>query len=65
MFHTRDGDFKTALHYAKLSRAAAGTVKDPAAMALAHSTLGRSLHFMGDHSGARAKLEASVQYQSR
>src|SRR6516162_9043330 len=60
MFYTRDGDFKTALHYAKLSRAVAGTVKDPAAMALAHSTLGRSLHFMGDHSGARAELEASV-----
>ena len=34
-------------------------------MALAHSTLGRSLHFMGDHSGARAELEFSVQYQSR
>src|SRR6516162_6215240 len=65
MFHTRDGDFKTALHYAKLSRAAAGTVKDPTAMASAHSALGRSLHFMGDHSGARAELEASVQYQSR
>ena len=65
MFYTRDGDFKTALHYAKLSRAVTGTVKDPAAMALAHSTLGRSLHFMGDHSGARAELEFSVQYQSR
>jgi predicted ATPase/DNA-binding winged helix-turn-helix (wHTH) protein len=65
MFHTRDGDFKTALHYAKLSRATAGTVKDPAAMALARSTLGRSLHFMGNHSSARAELEASVQYQSR
>ena len=65
MFHTRDGDFKTALHYAKISRAVAGTVKDPAAIASAHSTLGRSLHFMGDHSGARAELEASFQYQSR
>jgi hypothetical protein len=64
MFHTRDGDFNTALHYAKLSRAGAGTVEDPAAMALAHSTLGRSLHFMGYHSGARAELEASFQHQS-
>src|SRR6516165_3957295 len=64
MFHTRDGDFKTALHYAKLSRAVAGNVEDPAALALAHSTLGRSLHFLGDHSGARAELEASFQHQS-
>jgi hypothetical protein len=34
-------------------------------MASAHSTLGRSLHFMGDHNGARAELEAAFQYQSR
>jgi tetratricopeptide (TPR) repeat protein len=65
MFHTRDGDFKTALHYAKLSRAVAGTVKDPDCVASARSALGRSLHFMGDHNAARAELEASFQYQSR
>jgi predicted ATPase len=65
MFHTRDGDFKTALHYAKLSRTVADTVNDPACIASAHSALGRSLHFMGDHNDARAELEASLRYQSR
>ena len=64
MFYTRAGNFKTALHYAKLSQAVAGTVADATAIALAHSVLGRSLHVMGDHSGARAGLEASLQYWS-
>src|SRR5262249_19261320 len=64
MFHTRAGNFKTALHYAKLGQALAGTVADANAIALAHSVLGRSLHIMGDHSGARAALEASLQYWS-
>ena len=40
MFHHRTGDFKTALHYARRSSAVAGTVEDPAAIALAHSILG-------------------------
>lgn len=61
MFHGRSGDFKTALHYAKLSRAAAGPSEESAAAALAHTILGRSLHFVGDHSGARAELEAALQ----
>ena len=61
MFHTREGDFKTALHYAKLGRALAETVEDATAIALAHSRLGRSLHLSGDHSGARAELEASFR----
>src|SRR6516225_5364297 len=65
MFHTREADFKTALHYAKNSRSVAGTVNDPAGIALAHSILGRSLHFMGDHSGARVELEASFHHPSR
>ena len=64
MFHTRAGNFKTALHYAKLSQAVAGTVADATAFALAHSGLGRSLHIMGDHSAARAAFEASLQYWS-
>ena len=38
MFHFRGGDFKIALHYAKRCRTIAGTVEDPAVMALAHST---------------------------
>jgi predicted ATPase/DNA-binding winged helix-turn-helix (wHTH) protein len=65
MFHFRGGDFKTALQYAKRSRAVAGTIEDPAANALAHSILGRSLHLMGDLGGARAELEACLQHWSR
>ena len=65
MFHVRDGDFKTSLHYAKLSRAIDGTVENSAAMALANSNLGRSLQFVGDHSGSRVELEASLRYWSR
>ncbi len=41
--------------------AVAGAIEDPAATALAHSILGRSLHLMGDHSGARGELEASLR----
>jgi predicted ATPase/DNA-binding winged helix-turn-helix (wHTH) protein len=64
MFHTRGGNFKAALHHAELGRVLAGTTADDTAMALAHSVLGRSLHFMGDHHGARTALEASFQYWS-
>jgi predicted ATPase/DNA-binding winged helix-turn-helix (wHTH) protein len=64
MFHHRFGDFKTAMHYAGRSRAVAGTTEDPAAIALAHSILGRSLHLLGDLSGARAELEALLQHWS-
>jgi tetratricopeptide (TPR) repeat protein len=58
MFHFRSGDFNVALSIAKRCRALADTVDDPAALALAHSILGRSLLMMGDLSGARAELEA-------
>jgi predicted ATPase/DNA-binding winged helix-turn-helix (wHTH) protein len=64
MFHTRAGNFKTALHYAKLGQALAGTVADATAIALAYSVLGRSLHYTGDHNAARAAFEASLQYWS-
>jgi tetratricopeptide (TPR) repeat protein len=65
MFHFRGGDFKTALHYARRCRTLAGTIEDPDAIALAHSILGRSLHLMGDHSGARVELEALLKHWSR
>ena len=65
MFHTRNGEFKTALHEAKLARAVAGTVEGSVAVALAQSALGRALHFMGDHGSARAELEASFRHWSR
>lgn len=61
MFVSRSGDFKTALHYAELSRAAADRSGEPAAAALAHSILGRSLRFVGDLRGAHAELEAALQ----
>jgi predicted ATPase/DNA-binding winged helix-turn-helix (wHTH) protein len=64
MFHTRAGNFRTALHYAELGQAVAGTVADATTIALAHSVLGRSLHLVGDHDGARATLEAALQYWS-
>jgi hypothetical protein len=64
MFDVRDGDFKSSLHYAKLSSAVAGTVENPAAMALANSILGRALQFVGDHSASRLELEASFRYWS-
>ncbi|WFU42326.1 winged helix-turn-helix domain-containing protein [Bradyrhizobium sp. CB82] len=58
MFHFRSGDFNVALSYAKRCRALAANVDDPAALALAHSILGRSLLMMGDLRGARGELEA-------
>jgi predicted ATPase/DNA-binding winged helix-turn-helix (wHTH) protein len=65
MFYTRDGEFRAALHYAQRTRAAAAIVDEPPMTALAQSTLGRALHFMGDHGGARAELEAAFQHWSR
>jgi predicted ATPase/DNA-binding winged helix-turn-helix (wHTH) protein len=64
MFHARWGNLKTALHYARLGQSVSATVTDAATIALVHSVLGRSLHFMGDHSGARAALEAARQFWS-
>ncbi|WP_407121905.1 ATP-binding protein [Bradyrhizobium sp. STM 3561] len=58
MFHFRSGDFNVALSYAKRCRALAANVDDPAALALAHSILGRSLLMKGDLRGARGELEA-------
>lgn len=65
MFHFRAADFKTALRYAKRCRSAAETAADPAAIALARSMLGRSLHMIGDLNGARFELEASLHQWSR
>jgi len=62
MFHNRIGDRKTALHYVKRMAAVSRTIEDPAALALARSLLGMSLHHTGDLSGARVELEAAVQH---
>ena len=63
MYHRRIGDPKTALHYAKRGLAVAETSENPSAIALAHSLLGMSLHFIGDLSGARAELEVALQHR--
>ncbi len=60
MFHLRTGNFTTALQYAKSCSAAAATVEDTVAIALAHSILGISLHLRGDLADARAELEAAL-----
>jgi tetratricopeptide (TPR) repeat protein len=63
--HFDRADFRTAFQFAKRARAIAETVEDPAAVALAHSMLGRALHIAGDQSRARVELEASVDHWSR
>jgi predicted ATPase/DNA-binding winged helix-turn-helix (wHTH) protein len=64
-FYFRSGDFENALLYARRCRTAALTIEDSAATAQACSLLGRSLHLMGDLTGARAELETSLQHWSR
>ncbi len=61
MLHIRLGEFKTALRYARHSIAVAATTEEPAALAMAHSLLGNSLHFVGDLTEARAALEAALR----
>ncbi len=65
MLHFRSGDFKNALLCARRCRAVAETIEDPAAIALARSMLGRSLHVMGDLNAAHVELEASLQHWAR
>jgi len=61
MFHHRIGDFKTTLHFARRSGAVAEDIAAPAAIALAHSLLGGSLHHLGDLDGARVEFEAALR----
>jgi predicted ATPase len=65
MFCVRNGDFKTSLRYAELSRSVEGATNNAAAMALANSILGRALQFVGDHRASRVELDASFRYWSR
>jgi predicted ATPase/DNA-binding winged helix-turn-helix (wHTH) protein len=65
MFHFRGGEFGAAMQNATQCRAIAGTVEDPAALALAHSILGRSLHMAGEHSAARVELESLMMQRTR
>lgn len=65
MFEVRNGDYKTSLHFAQLSRAVDGATEDAPALALANSILGRALQFVGEHVASRAELESSFRYWSR
>ena len=67
MFHRRTGKFASALEYAKRCSAAAATVSDPVAIALAHTNLGLALHVDGKLVDARSELEATLagEYRSQ
>lgn len=65
MFHTRFGDFKTALGYARRGVNVVGTIEEPAARALAHCVLGMALRHVGDQNGARAELETALQHSTQ
>jgi predicted ATPase/DNA-binding winged helix-turn-helix (wHTH) protein len=60
MFHLRTGNFNAALQCAKRCSAAIASVEDSAAIVVAHSILGISLHLRGDLLDARAELEAAL-----
>ena len=65
IFHMRNGNFTTALRYARRSSAAAGIMGDAAAVALAHFLLGNSLLLAGDLGGASSELEAALPPRSQ
>ena len=65
MFHFRGGEFREAMENARQCRAIAAAVEDPAAMVLAHSILGRSLHMAGELGAARIELEALAAQRPR
>jgi predicted ATPase/DNA-binding winged helix-turn-helix (wHTH) protein len=60
MFYLRTGDFRAAFQCAKQCSVAIATVEDSAAIVVAHTILGISLHLSGDLTGARAELEAAL-----
>ncbi len=59
-FHCRVGDYHTSLPCSERAAEVAATIGDPAALELANATLGIVLHVMGDHRGARVKLERAL-----
>ena len=62
MFHSRIGDLKTSMHYAKCVSAVSRAIAEPAALALAHALLGLELHLCGEIAAARAELDAALHY---
>jgi hypothetical protein len=61
MFHLRTGAFSTALHYLERCSAIARTLEDSAAVAMAHSVMGISLHLGGEHERAHVELECALR----
>ncbi|HTV31189.1 MAG TPA: winged helix-turn-helix domain-containing protein [Xanthobacteraceae bacterium] len=64
LFCHRHAEFNVGLEHAKRARAIAGATEEPDANALAQSALGMSLHWIGDHRGARSALEPALQHWS-
>jgi predicted ATPase/DNA-binding winged helix-turn-helix (wHTH) protein len=60
IFHERNGDFHSALHFAEQGEAVAVKIADPVGIAEAHSALGISRHLEGDNFSAHAHLEAAL-----
>jgi predicted ATPase/DNA-binding winged helix-turn-helix (wHTH) protein len=60
VFHERMGHFEAALRYARRGSVVSEKLADPAAIAVARSMLGVSLHHAGDTNGARIELEAAL-----
>lgn len=61
LLHTRAGEFKSALYYARRNCALSAESGDPVANALARSMLGASLQSIGDFGGARIELSAALE----
>ena len=60
MFHLRTGNFTAALQCAKRCSLAIASAEDSAAIVVAHSISGISLHLRGDLAEAHAELEAAL-----
>jgi predicted ATPase/DNA-binding winged helix-turn-helix (wHTH) protein len=60
MFHLRRGNFTAALQCAKRCSLAIASAEDSAAIVVAHSISGISLHLRGDLAEAHAELEAAL-----
>jgi predicted ATPase/DNA-binding winged helix-turn-helix (wHTH) protein len=60
LFHSRLGQFRTALEYAKRCEPVAREIADPLAIAEAHTVLGAARLFEGDCTSARHHFDAAL-----
>jgi predicted ATPase/DNA-binding winged helix-turn-helix (wHTH) protein len=60
LYHSRRGQFRAALEYAKRCEPVAGEIADPMAKAEAHTVMGASRLFEGDCVRARRHFEAAL-----